>query len=174
MTLRTLQYSCCVLFDALVVLAVQNRMAHCRDCHQLLAEGLVRVGAHVFSSSSRHAGYSINYWCLDCMCARPGVRRMARLYPMEIAKVLPGAELLAEADLQRTCALLGMALPDPTALTALAAGRIRATRSGRKFNTWGGPSDDEVAAAGTATGLESAGSTADASLPNPQNKRARR
>jgi hypothetical protein len=118
-------------------------MAHCRDCQQLLVEGTVRVGAHVFSSSSRHAGFSINYWCLACMCARPAVRRMARLYPTEIEKILPGAELLAEVDLLRACALLGVARPDPAAAARLAGGRIRATRSGRKFNTWGGPTEEE-------------------------------
>lgn len=122
------------------------------------------MGAHVFSSSSRHAGDSINYWCLDCICARLAVRRMARLYPTEIEKVLPGAELLAAADLQRACNLLGIALPDPAALTALAAGRIRATRSGRKFNTWGGPIDEEDAGGGLGATPE----------PPRGNKRARR
>lgn len=149
-------------------------MAHCRGCHQLLAEETVRVGAHVFFSSSRHAGFSINYWCLECMCGRPAVRRMARLYPTEIEKVLPGAELLAAADLQRTCTLLGMALPDPAALTALAAGRIRATRSGRKFNTWGGPAEEEEAAAADPAAATGTTGTAAASVHPPRSKRARR
>ena len=144
------------------------RMAHCRDCHSLLVEGAIRVGAHVFSSSSRHAGFSINYWCLACMCARPSVRRMARLYPTQIEMVLPGAELLAHADLQQTCALLGMCLPDPAALTALAAGRIRATRSGRKFNTWGGPEQQDVVAG------DNDPVAADTADPPRQSKRTRR
>jgi hypothetical protein len=125
------------------------------------------VGAHVFSNSARHAGYSINYWCLDCMCARPTVRRMARLYPTEIEKILPGAELLAEADLLRVCGLLGVARPDPAAVTAQAAGRIRATRSGRKFNTWGGPAEEE--------GVEGAEAEAEAEAAHQlPNKRTRR
>jgi hypothetical protein len=67
-----------------------NSRAHCRDCQKLIEEGDVRVGAHVFSSSSRHAGNSINYWCLQCMCAKASVKRMARLNATEIDKVLPG------------------------------------------------------------------------------------
>jgi hypothetical protein len=67
-----------------------NSAAHCRDCQCRLNEGDVRVGAHVFSSSARHAGYGINYWCLECMCARPAIKRMARLNPTELEKVLPG------------------------------------------------------------------------------------
>jgi hypothetical protein len=70
---------------------------------------------------------------------------MARLYPNEIEKVLPGAELLATADVNRTCTLLGMAIPDPAASATQAQGRIRATRSGRKFNTWGEPVEEAVA-----------------------------
>ena len=103
----------------------------------------MRVGAHVFSSSSRHAGFSINYWCLECMCARPSVRRMARLYPMETERILPGLDLLAKADLERACALLGIEVPDAEVMAVLNAGRVRATRSGRKFNTWGGPPEEE-------------------------------
>ncbi len=71
------------------------------------------------------------------MCARPAVRRLSRLYATEIEKILPGAELLSETDVQRTCNLLNIAVPDRATLDAQAAGRIRATRSGRKFNTWG-------------------------------------
>lgn len=122
------------------------------------------MGAHVFSSSSRHAGDSINYWCLECMCARPAVRRMARLYPTELEKILPGADLLAEPDLQRTCTLLGIPLPDPAALSEQAKGRIRATRSGRKFNTWGGPSEEEADVEGNGA----------AAADPPRSKRARR
>lgn len=115
-----------------------------------LEEGTVRVGAHVFSSSSRHAGFSINYWCLECMCARPSVRRMARLYPMEVERILPGLDLLSKPDLETACALLGIEVPDAEVMAVLNAGRVRATRSGRKFNTWGGPSEDGGAAAGGA------------------------
>jgi hypothetical protein len=117
-------------------------MASCRDCHQRILEGSPRVGAHVFSSSSRHAGYSINYWCLDCMCARPATRRMATLYPFELEKILPGSDTLQEEDLKRMCEKLGIATPNPALLAALAEGRNRTTRSGRKFNTWGGSGAD--------------------------------
>lgn len=44
-----------------------NSAAHCRDCQSRIVEGDVRVGAHVFSSSSRHAGFSINYWYYYCV-----------------------------------------------------------------------------------------------------------
>ena len=46
----------------------------------------MRVGAHVFSSSKRHAGDAINYWCLPCMCTKPSVRRQARLNPTELER----------------------------------------------------------------------------------------
>jgi hypothetical protein len=116
-----------------------NSQAHCRDCQARLVEGEIRVGANVFSSSSRHAGFAVNYWCLDCMCAKPAVQRAARLCPQELCKVLPGAELLAAADVDRVCALLGCAAPSAGDAAAMAAGRKRATRSGRKFGTWGEP-----------------------------------
>ena len=96
-----------------------NSRAHCRDCPDwatgLLKEGAIRVGASVFSSSSRHAGDSINYWCIECMCKRPAVQRMARLNPDALEKVLPGAELLAAPDVDRVCKLLKIPVPDPAA-----------------------------------------------------------
>lgn len=119
-----------------------NSRAHCRDCQALIVEGEVRVGASVFSSSSRHASESLNYWCLACMCAKPTLQRLARIYPTELGKVLPGAELLSEPDVARCCALLGMPPPDAAAVAALADGRRRATRSGRKFGSWGGADND--------------------------------
>jgi len=64
-----------------------NSAAHCRDCGARLEQGCVRVGASVFSSSSRHAGFAPNYWCLECMCARPAVRRAVHIYPGEVDKV---------------------------------------------------------------------------------------
>lgn len=82
-----------------------NSAAHCRDCQQRLMEGDIRVGAHVFSSSARHAGYGINYWCLECMCQRPTIKRLARLHASELGKILPGAELLAKPDIERACTL---------------------------------------------------------------------
>mmetsp|Transcript_1918 Transcript_1918/g.4169 ORF Transcript_1918/g.4169 Transcript_1918/m.4169 type:complete len:367 (+) Transcript_1918:57-1157(+) len=154
-----------------------NSMAHCRDCQKRLEEGTVRVGAHVFSSSSRHAGFSINYWCLECICARPALRRLARMYPTEIEKILPGAELLSAVDLQHACALLDIAVPDPTALTALAAGRVRATRSGRKFNTWGGTPDEGNAAHAVVVDVNDDvnddAAAANAVVNPPRSKRAR-
>jgi hypothetical protein len=159
-----------------------NSRAHCRDCQKLIQEGDVRVGAHVFSSSSRHAGYGINYWCLECMCAKASVKRTARLNAAEIDKILPGtkshtaslhcflrctasflhflhaqlslnpllvaiictgAELLSAPDVEIVCKLLGIPIPDPQAQAAMSNGRRRATRSGRKFGSWGGPSDGD-------------------------------
>ena len=122
-------------------------MAHCRDCQGRLVAGEVRVSANVFSSSARHAGYSINYWCLKCMCARPVVRRLSRLFPLEVDRILPGLSLLREEDLLAACGYLGIDVPDPAALAQFASNRVRSTRSGRKFNTWGGD-DGDVAAAG--------------------------
>lgn len=133
-------------------------MASCRDCFQRIEQGTPRVGAHVFSSSSRHAGYGINYWCLDCMCARPATKRMAALYPTELEKILPGSETLQEADLKRMCEMLGIAVPDPATMAALEDGRKRTTRSGRKFNTWGGEYD---ASSGVQGGSDSGGESLD-------------
>jgi hypothetical protein len=115
-----------------------NSAAHCRDCQCRLEEGAIRVGAHVFSSSARHAATSINYWCLACMCARPSTRRQARLNPAELERILPGAALLSEQDVRRVCERLGVAAPDEGQRAAQATGRRRATRSGRKFGSWGG------------------------------------
>mmetsp|Transcript_53663 Transcript_53663/g.68918 ORF Transcript_53663/g.68918 Transcript_53663/m.68918 type:complete len:214 (-) Transcript_53663:103-744(-) len=113
-----------------------NSAAHCRDCQKLIENGDVRVGANVFSSSSRHAGFSINYWCLECMCVRPSIRRIARLYPTELEKILPGSELLSEPDIQRMCQLLRIPLPSATSLLDMNQARKRQTRSGRKFGSW--------------------------------------
>ena len=142
-----------------------NSRAHCRDCPWeagLIHEGDVRVGASVFSSSARHAGDSINYWCLECMCKRPAVQRMARLNPAALEKVLPGAELLAAPDVDRVCKLLKMPVPDPAARAAMAKGRNRTTRTGRTFGTWGGPGggeggggEGEAAGGGEAAGRRS-------------------
>lgn len=119
-----------------------NSKAHCRDCQSLLAEGHVRIGANVFSSSARHASYSVNYWCLECMCLRPSVTRLARITG-DLERVLPGAGLLSEPDVFRVCTLLKLPPPSETQRAALATGRVRATRSGRQFNTWGGDEEEK-------------------------------
>jgi hypothetical protein len=115
-----------------------NSQAHCRDCQKRIENGEIRVGASVFSSSSRHASFSLNYWCIECMCARPAIKRASRLYPDELEKILPGAELLAQVDIERICTMLKIALPSDAALSSMAEGRKRQTRSGRKFGNWGG------------------------------------
>lgn len=114
-----------------------NSRAHCRDCQTLLEEGKVRVGAHVFSSSARHAGTSINYWCLPCMCAQPAIKRAARLYSDDLERILPGAGLLARFDIEMMCKILKIPLPSEAAMDAIAKAQVRGTRSGRKFGTWG-------------------------------------
>eukprot|EP00041_Stephanoeca_diplocostata_P006179 m.78063 g.78063 ORF g.78063 m.78063 type:complete len:393 (-) comp16215_c0_seq2:781-1959(-) len=149
-----------------------NSAAHCRDCQGRLMEGDVRVGAHVFSSSARHAGYGINYWCLKCICQRPTIKRLARLHSDELGKVLPGAELLAKPDIERVCALLEMPVPTPVALATMAQGNVRATRSGRKFNTWGGASD--ASSTRTEAGNSDQKRSEGAVLDSGRSKRARR
>ena len=139
--------------------AVKPPFPACVACAQ------VRVGAHVHSSSARHSSFSVNYWCVECMCAKPAVRRAARLLPGELQKVLPGAELLSAIDVQRVCTLLGIPLPSAEARGTMAAGRRRATRSGRKFGSWGG--DDAP------KGTDAAADTEDAARP-AASKRARR
>ena len=94
---------------------------------------------------------------------------MARLNPTEIEKILPGAGLLAAPDIQRVCTLLGIALPDPNALAAMASGRKRATRSGRKFGSWGEPEENNYTGAGAG-----AGAGADAGSPTRKRARTRR
>jgi hypothetical protein len=114
------------------------RAARCRDCYKVLDKGTVRVGAHVFSNSSRHAGYGINYWCLDCICKRPSVRRNSRLHYSDLERILPGLSLLELKDISSACTLLGVDVPSGEAVANLNHGRARTTRSGKKFNTWGG------------------------------------
>jgi hypothetical protein len=113
-----------------------NSAAHCRDCQCSLQQGAVRVGAHVFSSSSRHAGNSINYWCIECMCLKRSVQRNARLNPGQLGKALPGSELLQEGDILRICKLLGIPPPTAAAQAAMADGSKRVSRSGRQFGSW--------------------------------------
>lgn len=93
------------------------------------------------------SGFSVNYWCLECMCKRPAVKRAARIYPNELEKVLGGSELLLESDIARICNLLKMKLPDEAALANMKEGRKRSTRSGRKFGNWGGDEPDQEGAA---------------------------
>jgi uncharacterized membrane protein YgcG len=76
----------------------------------------------------------------DLVCDRC---RMARLNPTELEKILPGAELLAEPDVKRVCILLQIPIPSAAALSGMASGRRRNTRSGRKFGSWGGPAEDD-------------------------------
>ena len=52
--------------------------------------------------------------------------------------ILPGVVLLDEPDVQRACELLDVPPPDAAQQAAQATGRRRATRSGRKFGSWGG------------------------------------
>lgn len=113
-----------------------NSAAHCRDCQCSLQQGAIRVGAHVFSSSSRHAGNSINYWCIECMCLKRSVQRNARLNPGQLGKALPGSELLQEGDILRICKLLGIPPPTAAAQAAMADGSKRVSRSGRQFGSW--------------------------------------
>ncbi len=72
------------------------------------------------------------------MCTKPAVRRQARLNPTELEKILPGALLLSEDDVMRVCELLDVPKPDQGQQAAQAVGRRRATRSGRRFGSWGG------------------------------------
>jgi hypothetical protein len=60
-----------------------------------------------------------------------------------------GAKLLAAAEVGRACALLGCAAPSAGDAAAMAAGRKRATRLGRKFGTWGEPHGGEGDGSGT-------------------------
>ncbi len=105
------------------------------------------------------------------MCGKPTLQRLARIFPHELEKVLPGAELLSEADTARCCTLLGMPPPDIAALAALADGRRRNTRSGRKFGSWG---DDGGAPDGSgAGGVDEAGPTAGEATGRAASKRPR-
>lgn len=100
--------------------------------------------------------------------------RMARLYPTELEKILPGAELLAEPDIKRTCILLEIEPPSAAMLATMKSGRRRNTRSGRKFGTWGGPDDDDGDGdvSGGSGGAPAA--AASASTRGRSSKRARR
>ena len=83
------------------------------------------------------ARYGINYWCIECVCKKPAIRRMARLNPQELEKVLPGSTTLEAADVERVCALLNVPLPSAEQRQEQAQGRNRSTRSGRTFGRWG-------------------------------------
>jgi hypothetical protein len=72
------------------------------------------------------------------MCTKPSVRRQARLNPTELERILPGAVLLTAEDIRRVCELLGVPEPNEGQQAAHDAGRRRATRSGRRFGSWGG------------------------------------